>query len=114
MFKTIELKADRHPTAELEGMLCYFGRHYLAFFFNVALGEWQCFNDEVVTNVGADWSCVVAYCLAAHYHPLLLFYTTSTKTTSFEVDIPELLQFTIGDIVVPASPSPTSFKAVSA
>ncbi|KAL6077098.1 protein deubiquitination [Balamuthia mandrillaris] len=56
------------------GMICYYGKHYSAYFFSYTLNEWLCFDDEKVKVVGHNWESVVESCLSAHWQPSILFY----------------------------------------
>mgnify|MGYP006155268563 CR=1 FL=1 len=56
------------------GMICYYGRHYVACFWSEAQAQWLTFDDSYVRPVGATWAEAVAHCSQAKYQPLLLFY----------------------------------------
>jgi len=62
--------------AQLRGMICYYGRHYVACFYSEEQRQWLSFDDIRVHSVGAEWSDAVAHCSKSRYQPLLLFYQT--------------------------------------
>lgn len=41
--------------AVLRGMFCYYGRHYIALFYNQTLGSWLFMDDSRVEHLGEDW-----------------------------------------------------------
>jgi len=58
----------------LRGMICYYGKHYTAFFHNFSTRKWYVFDDTNVKAVGSDWSLVQQRCLRGRLHPSVLFY----------------------------------------
>ena len=58
---------------ELQGAVCYYGRHYLAFFWSHAYGEWLLFDDRRVVLVG-DWPELCRRAVAGKLQPILVFY----------------------------------------
>ncbi|XP_055330238.1 inactive ubiquitin carboxyl-terminal hydrolase 54-like [Paramacrobiotus metropolitanus] len=58
----------------LVGMVCFYGRHYSAFFYHAPYQTWMHFDDATVQTVGPEWAQVVRRCVKNHYQPLLLFY----------------------------------------
>ena len=60
--------------ARLQGVLCYFGWHYVAFFYSAAERLWVSFDDSAVRPVGATWAEAQARIADGHLQPLLLFY----------------------------------------
>ncbi|KAF0700086.1 Aste57867_9365 [Aphanomyces stellatus] len=55
------------------GFVCYYGRHYFAFFYSTAHQLWLLFDDNKVTDIG-NWTQVVDHCVRGRYQPVLLFY----------------------------------------
>ncbi|OQS05058.1 inactive ubiquitin carboxyl-terminal hydrolase [Thraustotheca clavata] len=55
------------------GFVCYYGRHYFAFFYSTAHQSWLLFDDSKVTEIG-DWPDVITHCVKGRYQPVLLFY----------------------------------------
>ncbi|KAL6053374.1 protein deubiquitination [Balamuthia mandrillaris] len=59
----------------LRGMVCYYGLHYLAFFFNVEKHRWIVFDDATVKEAGSSFDRdIVERCRRGHFQPALLFY----------------------------------------
>ncbi|ETV83195.1 hypothetical protein, variant [Aphanomyces astaci] len=56
-----------------KGFVCYYGKHYFAFFFSTAHQRWLLFDDNKVTDIG-KWTAVVDHCVKGRYQPVLLFY----------------------------------------
>jgi len=68
--------SSRHSSEDaymLCGLICYFGMHYIAIFWNWPLMKWMLFDDSSVRQE-QDWSSVVQILIAGHYVPTLLFY----------------------------------------
>jgi len=59
--------------AQLTGMVCFYGNHYVAFHFSRTAKKWVRFDDSDVAEVG-DFTQVRAKCKAAKYKPTLLFF----------------------------------------
>eukprot|EP00743_Colponemidia_sp_Colp-15_P008670 GILK01009438.1.p1 GENE.GILK01009438.1~~GILK01009438.1.p1 ORF type:complete len:456 (+),score=26.12 GILK01009438.1:70-1368(+) len=55
------------------GMVCYYGRHYVCFFFNHKYNKWIYFNDRLV-QVLDTWKDVLVRCIRGNYQPVLLFF----------------------------------------
>ena len=58
---------------ELQGVVCYYGRHYLAFFWSAVYGEWLMFDDRRVVLVG-EWEELCRRAVAGKLQPILIFY----------------------------------------
>jgi hypothetical protein len=59
----------------LTALVCYFGRHYVAFVRDRAHGSlWIQLNDRAVRSVGS-WQDLVSLCLRGRYQPTLLCFT---------------------------------------
>ena len=58
---------------ELRGVICYYGRHYVAFFFSAAHSSWLMFDDRRVSAVGL-WEELCERAIAGKLQPILAFY----------------------------------------
>ena len=58
---------------DLQGVVCYYGRHYLAFFWSAAYGGWLMFDDRRVFLVGG-WEELCQRACAGKLQPILVFY----------------------------------------
>ena len=61
------------PQYELQGVVCYYGRHYLAFFWSAVYGGWLMFDDRRVFLVG-EWEELCQRACAGKLQPILVFY----------------------------------------
>ncbi|OWA51518.1 Inactive ubiquitin carboxyl-terminal hydrolase 54 [Hypsibius exemplaris] len=66
----------------LVGMICFYGRHYVSFFYHSRYQKWMHFDDASVKVIGADFSQVLAKCIKGHMQPLLLFYANPEFETT--------------------------------
>jgi hypothetical protein len=78
--------ASAHPSADgdhgggsghlymLRGLICYYGRHYIAILKSERRRAWLLLDDSRVSVLGPDISDVVAKCVSARYQPTLVFY----------------------------------------
>ncbi|TYZ56924.1 hypothetical protein PybrP1_001907 [[Pythium] brassicae (nom. inval.)] len=60
-------------TYRLRGLVCYYGRHYVALFYSTAHKMWLLFDDSRVIEVGS-WQNVINECLNGRFQPVLFFY----------------------------------------
>ncbi|ELR23613.1 ubiquitin carboxyl-terminal hydrolase, partial [Acanthamoeba castellanii str. Neff] len=58
----------------LKGMICYYGKHYDAYFYNPQRGRWVVFDDATVKEVGPSFDDVINKCRLGHFQPSILFY----------------------------------------
>ena len=58
---------------DLRGMICYYGRHYLAMWWSESCGAWVMLDDHRVRPIGR-WESVIPYCKKGHLQPTLLIY----------------------------------------
>eukprot|EP01119_Soliformovum_irregulare_P017419 TRINITY_DN5178_c0_g1_i1.p1 TRINITY_DN5178_c0_g1~~TRINITY_DN5178_c0_g1_i1.p1 ORF type:complete len:459 (+),score=89.91 TRINITY_DN5178_c0_g1_i1:25-1377(+) len=65
-------------TYQLRGMICYYGRHYNAFFQDEKTRVWRVFDDTCVKQVGA-WSEVVKRVRDGRFQPMVVFYEKQQK-----------------------------------
>jgi len=63
----------------LRGLICYYGKHYKAYFFSPSWKRWLCFNDAKISVIGETWASVVAHCVEGRFQPYLLFYEQQTQ-----------------------------------
>jgi len=59
---------------KLKGMICYYGKHYNAYFYNEMKQIWCLFDDAMVKEVGDTWKGVKKKCILGHFQPSILFY----------------------------------------
>lgn len=59
---------------KLKGMICYYGKHYDAYFYNETQRHWWLFDDATVKQVGSTWKGVKEKCVKGHFQPSILFY----------------------------------------
>jgi len=69
----------------LRGMICYYGKHYIAFFFNYARKQWFYFDDSTVKMVGTEWSDIQNRCTKGHLQPSVLFYECEQPVNTSQV-----------------------------
>jgi len=60
----------------LKALICYYGRHYIAFCFSNKNNQWLYLNDKKISVVGFFWNDVVMKCIKSRFQPYLLFYET--------------------------------------
>lgn len=66
-----ELKSDM---MNLKGVVCFYGRHYIALSFSHNKNKWLMFDDSSVREVGETYDEVSKLCKKNRYQPCLLFY----------------------------------------
>jgi hypothetical protein len=70
--------SDVFPTGtgvyQLRGIVCFFGRHYISYFYRPLAKKWVCFDDSSHREVGSDWSSVADKVKAGRYQPSVIFY----------------------------------------
>ena len=54
--KGAQLPAGESVVGKLVGVLCYYGQHWVAIFWDGALGCWVRFDDANVRKLGATWN----------------------------------------------------------
>eukprot|EP01012_Entosiphon_sulcatum_P011618 TRINITY_DN17116_c0_g1_i1.p1 TRINITY_DN17116_c0_g1~~TRINITY_DN17116_c0_g1_i1.p1 ORF type:complete len:669 (-),score=66.83 TRINITY_DN17116_c0_g1_i1:7-2013(-) len=74
--------AAADPNAELMGLVCYYGKHYIAYFKSLPTQQWVLFDDSYVKAVGPDWSTVQRCIIDGRLQPFLLFYETNRPPPS--------------------------------
>jgi len=66
-------------------MICYYGKHYIAFFFNSARKQWFYFDDSTVKMVGTEWTDIQSRCVKGHLQPSVLFYECEQPVDTSQV-----------------------------
>lgn len=56
-----------------KGMVCFYGRHYVSFFYSSRSQQWYLFDDSKVKAIGS-WEAVYNRILKGSYQPTLLFW----------------------------------------
>lgn len=100
------LSFQRAHTYKFRGMICYYGLHYIAYFYNCDLKQWFSFDDANVKEVhtilslfflfllravyrflllifwkiGADWPSIRERCIKGRMQPSVLFYEKEDKS----------------------------------
>jgi len=77
------------------GMICYYGKHYNAYFFNETISQWIVFDDATVKEVGATWDHVLRRCRLGHFHPSVLFYEKNISPQESEkvkIENPQIIE----------------------
>lgn len=77
----------------LRGMICYYGKHYTAYFYSVKNQQWFVFDDSTVKPIGVDWPTIRSKCLKGHLQPSMLFYEREeeqVKITESMLEHPQL------------------------
>jgi len=59
---------------KLRGMICYYQKHYDAYFFNTLKKKWYVFDDATVKEVTSEWRQVIERCKRGRYHPCIIWY----------------------------------------
>lgn len=57
----------------LRGLVCYYGKHWVAFMASESRRSWLLFDDDAVGDVGS-WTKVVERVVRSRYQPTLLFF----------------------------------------
>lgn len=71
VFTTVQTQAAPY---RFRGMICFYGKHYDAYFYSDFRKQWLVFDDATVKCVGDQWEHVLARCQLGHFHPSVLFY----------------------------------------
>jgi len=66
-------------TAELQGFICYYGAHYVAFHCNLKNEVWTMFDDTLVKEVG-NFQQVQQKCVDSHFQPTIMFFERKMKS----------------------------------
>eukprot|EP01089_Gocevia_fonbrunei_P016773 TRINITY_DN5278_c0_g1_i1.p1 TRINITY_DN5278_c0_g1~~TRINITY_DN5278_c0_g1_i1.p1 ORF type:complete len:375 (+),score=43.23 TRINITY_DN5278_c0_g1_i1:132-1256(+) len=80
---------SKEETYTLRGMVCYYGKHYDAFFFNLEQRKWIVFDDATVKEVGSTFDDVIEKCKRGHLQPSILFYVRNDVSYQSPTDLPK-------------------------
>eukprot|EP01118_Nematostelium_gracile_P009984 TRINITY_DN3392_c0_g1_i2.p1 TRINITY_DN3392_c0_g1~~TRINITY_DN3392_c0_g1_i2.p1 ORF type:complete len:233 (-),score=47.01 TRINITY_DN3392_c0_g1_i2:2-700(-) len=69
-------------------MICYYGKHYSAYFYNAKTSQWYVFDDTTVKALGGEWPVVRDRCLRGRLQPSVVFYEKE-ETESLVKDRPK-------------------------
>lgn len=76
------IKPPTGPSYALQGMVCYYGLHYVSIFFDHSEDNlFLLFDDQRVRPIG-DWSDVISLCVRSLYQPVLLLYELEQGTVA--------------------------------
>lgn len=75
MFDTVLDKKAQRIEYHLSSLVCYYGKHYSAFFYNRKHSKWVSIDDTSVSDVGKHWKDLARKFVKGRYQPLLLLYT---------------------------------------
>lgn len=64
---------EKYPLYLFRGLICYYGMHYVAFFFCWARKKWILFDDTCVREE-KDWSSVASIIMNGQYVPTILLF----------------------------------------
>lgn len=69
----LRTESAKVPSYQLRGCVCYYGRHYVAFFNTAGRDGWLMFDDRRVSRVG-DWKQLCDRAITGKLQPILAFY----------------------------------------
>ena len=58
---------------QLRGFICYYGKHYLSFFYSPSHAAWLRFNDGTI-KVSGGWEDTAEKIIRGHLQPTILFF----------------------------------------
>lgn len=67
-------------------MVCFYGQHYICFFYHWASAKWVLFDDSRVKR-GLTWKEVLEMCVGGKLLPCLLFFETISLKRSRRIDV---------------------------
>jgi len=74
LFRRPRKISNRENPYQLRGMVCYYGRHYNAYFYSRRRQRWFVFDDTHVRAIGDSWLEVQQKCIRGRLQPSILFY----------------------------------------
>jgi len=77
----------------LKGMICYYGKHYISYFYSFANLQWFMFDDATVKPVGIDWTAIRERCLKGRMKPTVLFYESLEPHENFSLLLDSSINF---------------------
>jgi ubiquitin C-terminal hydrolase len=66
----------------LRGMVVFYGRHYMAFFYSERHDAWYLYDDANIHRVG-NWLAVRDRCIRGRLQPVLIFYESQEIILNF-------------------------------
>jgi len=88
IFSMADCEENANSKYHLCGMICYYGKHYEAYFENKESDTWWIFDDTLVKVVSNDWNSVKEHCIKGHQQPICLFFekinSPSTKNNNIQ------------------------------
>ena len=57
----------------LRGMITFYGRHYISYFYSDKYDTWMQFDDEHIKSIG-NFKAVMKKCISGRQQPTTLFY----------------------------------------
>eukprot|EP00164_Ancoracysta_twista_P002539 GFYU01003384.1.p1 GENE.GFYU01003384.1~~GFYU01003384.1.p1 ORF type:complete len:601 (-),score=104.72 GFYU01003384.1:283-2085(-) len=78
--------------ASLTGVICYYGKHYAAYIYNMEKQQWVYFDDSNVRDAGT-WEDVKEDCRIGRLMPAVLFYEVNGVNTTGADGESEILDF---------------------
>eukprot|EP00124_Ichthyophonus_hoferi_P002672 Ihof_evm4s192 gene=Ihof_evmTU4s192 len=64
------------------GVICYYGKHYVAYCYNSIKKAWVMFDDVNIREVGPSWQDLLTACRKNKYQPAVLFYRQYDESTA--------------------------------
>ena len=98
----------------LRGMICYYGKHYDAYFYSRSRKSWMVFDDITVKSIGMQWEDVVDRCRRGRFHPSVLFYETDPRFTPAPTVITTTTATPAPTATAPVAPVTTTTPAPTA
>ncbi len=83
-----ESKVEQQCEYELKGMVCYYGKHYIAYFKERGGANWFVFDDTRVAPIGVHFSLVRDRVIRGRLQPCVLFYERKSASAQPSVWIP--------------------------
>jgi hypothetical protein len=71
--------------AVLEGLIGYYGMHYIAILYDHKNKQWNLFDDAKVTNIGSTISSLRSKVIKWKLQPVALFFSVNEKSVKKEV-----------------------------
>eukprot|EP01134_Creolimax_fragrantissima_P002602 CFRG2602T1 len=63
-------------------MICYYGKHYVSYFYSTKDGTWFQADDVRIKQVGHSWYHLLMDCRRGKFQPVLIFYQACDRNTS--------------------------------
>ncbi|KNC75432.1 hypothetical protein SARC_12042, partial [Sphaeroforma arctica JP610] len=71
----------RHGSTPMlcHAMVCYYGQHYVSYFYSTSESKWFQVDDVRIREVGPSWSYLLRDCTKGKFQPVLTFYQTCSS-----------------------------------